>query len=54
MGECFTIEGGIFVLVVLAVLLITGIIIMDVIEFIDERKEHDERKCGGTSDEQGV
>ena len=54
MGECFTIEGGLFVLVLLVIAIVVGIILADVIEFIDERKEDDERESGGTSDKQGV
>jgi len=54
MGECFTIEGGLFVLVLLVIAIVVGVILADVIGFIDERKEHDERECGGTSDKQGV
>lgn len=54
MGECFTIEGGLFVLVLLVIAIVVGVIFADVIEFIDERKKHDEGESGGTSDEQGV
>lgn len=54
MGECFTIEGGLFVLVLLVIAIVVSVILADVIEFIGERKKHDERECGGTSDKQGV